>query len=149
MLIEKWDVVHQELPLFLSLGLYVKGCELRCPGCHSIELWHKKGGIQLTETKLEELLNKYVGYVECIIFFGGEWEDKLVAYLKKCHSYGLKTCLFTGQENVSDEIKEHLDYIKVGKYVQEKGGLNEIETNQRMIEVKSGRILNDLYRRGE
>lgn len=148
MLVEKWDIVSQELPLHLSLCFYVKGCSLRCDGCHSPELWCEKQGILLTEELLTKLLVKYSGYVDCVIFMGGEWTVELNYYLDVIRSkYELKTALFTGlnEAEVALDLKEKLDYLKVGRYVKELGGLSSKNTNQQLIEVKTNKILNFLY----
>lgn len=149
MKVERWDVVHQDLPLFISLAFYVKGCQLKCEGCHSPELWHLKGGIELTLYLLDSLLTKYEGMIDAVIFYGGEWDKALPTYLKHIQSKKLKTCLFTGESDVSLDIKASLDYLKVGKYVKALGGLDSLNTNQQLIEMSSGTILNDLYRRVE
>ena len=58
---------------------------------------------------------------------------------------GYKTCLYTGEEEVSPEILEHLTYIKTGPWIQELGGLSSPSTNQMFKEVKTNSILNHLF----
>jgi anaerobic ribonucleoside-triphosphate reductase activating protein len=80
-----------------------------------------------------------------LLFLGGEWhEEELVDNLKYAHAQGLKTALYTGREEVSSELLSHLDYIKLGPWIAERGGLESSTTNQRLIEIKTGKILNHL-----
>jgi anaerobic ribonucleoside-triphosphate reductase activating protein len=49
------SVVFQEVPGETSLALAISGCQVRCVGCHSRELWEDKG-IPLTVEEVEHLL---------------------------------------------------------------------------------------------
>ena len=76
-------------------------------------------------------------------FFGGEWQgQRLIELLKISQGYKLKTCLYTGKEKVSQAIIAHLDYLKLGPWVESLGGLESSNTNQRMFNVKTGELLN-------
>ena len=77
---------------------------------------------------------------------GGEWhEEQLVDMLKLAKDMGYKTCLYTGQEKVSNAILSELDWIKTGKWDSELGGLDSKLTNQKFIEIKSNTIKNNLF----
>ena len=43
------------------------------------------------------------------------------------------------------DIKNELTYLKCGSWVNELGGLNSPKTNQRFIEVKTQKVLNELF----
>jgi anaerobic ribonucleoside-triphosphate reductase activating protein len=77
------------------------------------------------------------------LFMGGEWhKEELINFLKISKSRNLKTCLYTGLEDVDEEIKFNLDYFKIGHWDKRLGGLKNVETNQRFIDAKTGEILN-------
>lgn len=127
--------VLQEVPGEISLALSISGCPLRCKGCHSQETYKKDFGKELTEQELDRLLKKHK-HISCVLFYGGEWEiDTLTNYLIKIKNKGLKTALYSGFELdfFSNEFLKHLDFIKVGSYIEELGGLGSENTNQRFI----------------
>ena len=49
----------------------------------------------------------------------------------------LKIGLYTGSEHVSEFLWENLDYIKLGPYIEERGPLNNPDTNQRLYKHDS------------
>lgn len=141
------DITFQEVPNEVSLVLSISGCPLKCKGCHSSHLW-KESGAELSREIFQQHLNRYKNLITCICFFGGEWDaESLVNFLSLAKDKGLKTCLYTGFEDVDEKIKDQLDYLKVGPWVEELGGLDDKKTNQRFIDVKSGNIMNHLFRK--
>lgn len=141
------DIIFSEVPNEISLAFTITGCSLRCKGCHSSYLWDSNNGIELTKNNYISLLNKYNGYITCVVFMGGEWDKKeLIEFFKIAASRNLKTCLYTGEESISYEIQDVLTFLKTGKYIPELGGLNKINTNQIFKNVKTGEILNHLFR---
>ena len=140
------NIVLQEIPGEITLVFTITGCALNCKGCHSPYLWKKGTGNELTNDLLIEQINKYKGIVSCVLFMGGEWEDDLVKKIKLCTDSGLKTALYTGLN--LDEVKSQniellsvLDYIKVGRWIEELGGLNSTTTNQRLINLKTNEVV--------
>lgn len=131
-------VCTQEVPDEISLCLTISGCKLRCDGCHSPYLW-KECGEDLSEDVLTSAIKKYRGMLSCVLFMGGEWhEDELVGLLRLSRAYSLKTCLYTGEDDVSEAIKNNLDYLKTGRWISNLGGLDCDSTNQKFINVVSG-----------
>lgn len=142
------QVVFQEVPDEITLCFNISGCPLRCKGCHSPFLWSEGTGSYLTDEKYAQILNKYKGLVTCILFMGGEWHEKeLIKFLTVAKENGYKTCLYTGLDEVGDDLKLQLDYLKVGPWIEELGGLSSTTTNQRFIDVKTNQILNHLFRK--
>ena len=136
------NVSLQEVPGEISLIFQISECPHRCKGCHSPELWTTNGA-ELTPENLMEEITPYSDFISCVCFFGGEWdEENLVFLLKIAKSYGYKTCLYTGADTVSEEIKNHLNYLKTGPWKEELGGLYSITTNQRFINLDNGKCLN-------
>ena len=142
------QVVLQEVPGQISLCFSITGCPLRCEGCHSPFLWKNGSGEILTDELFADLLNKYKSMISCVLFMGGEWEEAaLIHKLQIARAYGLHTCLYTGltEEKVPTAIKQELTWLKAGPWIEALGGLSEPTTNQRFIEVSTGRILNEMF----
>jgi len=141
------DVVMQEVPDEVSLALSITGCPNRCEGCHTPELRNPSLGDEFTDKILTDLLDKYDGLISCVLFFGGDHlEEELIHKLKIVRKRGYKTCLYTGNDDASDAIKSHLDYIKVGPYIANKGSLFSKKTNQRMYNLIDGKIIDITYK---
>ncbi|MFV3409003.1 anaerobic ribonucleoside-triphosphate reductase activating protein [Bdellovibrio bacteriovorus] len=144
--IYKYDIVFQEVPDHVSLAFYVCGCPLKCPGCHSPELWTEKNGTPLTTELLQQLITRYRGRITCVLFLGGEWhEAELCQFLEICHHNHLRTALYTGLNEVSARLLENLDYLKTGPWVRALGGLDSPATNQVFRDLRTGKILNHLF----
>lgn len=137
------QITFQEVPDEISLSFLITGCSLRCPGCHSSDSWNSQRGQELTEEKLVQLIEKYRRGLTCILFMGGEWyQRELISLLKVAQRFGLKTCLYTGLDQVSEDLKQELTFLKTGSYRKELGGLASLITNQKLIEVETGKVLN-------
>jgi len=141
------NVVLQEIPNEITLCFTITGCNVRCDGCHSPYLWKEGTGEKLSDSFLTENLNRYKNTVSCVLFMGGEWNEDLLDKLKICKKHGFKTALYTGLtiEEISDDIVNELDYIKVGKWIKELGGLDKKETNQRLINLTNNEIMNHYF----
>ena len=134
------QITTQDVLDEISLAISVSGCPLHCKGCHSSFTWDPKFGEELTNDKLEQLIKKNK-YISCVLFYGGEWQmNRLMELIRVVKNNGLKVCLYTGlmlEEVVKTkmELLSALDYIKVGRWIEEKGGLNKKTTNQRFYKV--------------
>ena len=136
-------IVLQEIPGEISLAFTITGCPLRCNGCHSKHTWNKNKGDLLSKDAFVTTLDRYNGMITCVVFFGGEWyEAELIELLQIAKSRNLKTALYTGLDDVSTRLKDHLTFLKVGPYEKEKGGLASTATNQRLFKIATGEILN-------
>ncbi len=73
--------------------------------------------------------------------------DELHEVLRRIHGYGLKTCLYTGCDSIEpfQQMLPVLDYIKLGPYVAERGGLDHPNTNQRFYRVQRGELQDITY----
>lgn len=137
------QIVLQEVPSEISLLFTITGCRLNCLGCHSPEIQNAKFGTPLSSEIFTQWIDKYQALISCVVFFGGEWQSKrLIELLKISQGYKLKTCLYTGKDKVNQAIMTHLDYLKLGPWVESLGGLDSSNTNQRMFNVKTGELLN-------
>lgn len=141
-----YNIVLQEVPNEVSLCFTITGCQIKCDGCHSPYLWKKDSGDVLTQNVFLSLLDKYRGLITCVLFMGGEWyETELIELLMLAKNRNLKTCLYTGLDDINIEIKNNLTYLKTGKWDKSLGGLSSKTTNQKFINIKSGEIMNFLF----
>ncbi|GGX17900.1 anaerobic ribonucleoside-triphosphate reductase activating protein [Aquimarina muelleri] len=141
-----FQIVFQEVPGEISLCFSISGCTIRCKGCHSPYLWKKNSGSLLTVSLFETLLKQYANLATCVLFMGGEWHnEELIVFLKLSKKRNYKTCLYTGEDQVSIELLAELTWIKTGKWNPSLGGLENKKTNQKFIEVKTNKILNYLF----
>ncbi|KGL64041.1 anaerobic ribonucleoside-triphosphate reductase activating protein [Polaribacter sp. Hel1_85] len=140
------QVALQEVPGEISICFSICGCQIRCKGCHSPFLWKEENGLELSKKIYTEILNNYKGFATCILFMGGEWhQKKIIEYLKYAQKEGYKTCLYSGEKRISKNLLQHLTWVKTGKWIAEKGGLENPKTNQQFIEVQTNNILNHLF----
>jgi len=140
MQIANYKVVFQEVPDEISVAFIVTGCSLHCKGCHSSEYWNNVG-TELTVDKYLSILSKNE-LSTCVAFFGGEWTDELPLFLDIAIEKGFKTCLYTGETEVSDILLNKLHYLKTGPWIESLGGLNSENTNQIFRNLITGEVLN-------
>lgn len=141
-------VVFREIPDEITLAINITNCPCRCKGCHSKFLWDDVGE-PLTFYELSKLIETNKG-ITCICFMGGDSKpyvvNSLAAYIREEYRE-LKVAWYSGREKISDEIdKANFDFIKIGPYIEEFGGLDKETTNQCMFEVKDGK-LNDITKK--
>lgn len=140
------EVTFNEVPDEIALTFLISGCPLKCKGCHSEYSWSLEVGTPLTETLFKKKLEKFQGFITTVCFLGGEWhQEALIERLKIAQKAGLKTCLYSGFERVSLRIMNHLDFLKLGRWIEEKGGLDSKATNQRFIDLKKEAIINHKF----
>lgn len=144
--IHNFQIVLQEVPGEISLCFSISGCSLKCKGCHSPFLWKEGNGVLLTKKVYVEILKKYKNLGTCVLFMGGEWHEKeLEDNLKLAKKEGYETCLYTGEDEISNRLKNQLTWLKTGKWNEKLGGLDSDTTNQKFIEVKANKNLNHLF----
>lgn len=136
---EESQVVFQELPDYISLTFSITGCGKKCANCHSPHLQDSSNGEPLTNETLEKLLKINEGYIQAVIFFGGDLlVDDLIAAARFVKQFGLKVAVYSGWDSVDERILEEIDFVKYGAYIEPLGGLDSETTNQRMIEISTG-----------
>jgi anaerobic ribonucleoside-triphosphate reductase activating protein len=145
------QVFTKEIPDELSLGFVMTGCNVHCPDCHSKHIWdiNCEGlGKPMTIEVLDKTIQQQ-SWVSCILFFGGEWNapylNFLFNYLRKNYDY--KLALYSGRD--FDFLKksivlEQINYVKVGPYISNLGGLDYPSTNQHLYTLKDGAIDEDI-----
>ena len=142
----KVQIVLQEVPGEISIAFFMSGCPIRCNGCHSSFLWKEALGERLTNNRFKAYLSQYKDLATCVLFMGGEWhEEALRKKLQLAKAYQYKTCLYSGNNDVSETLLNELDWVKTGPWVPALGGLDKENTNQIFMEVSSKEILNHLF----
>jgi anaerobic ribonucleoside-triphosphate reductase activating protein len=128
-----YDIVCQEIPDEISLAVNISCCPNRCPGCHSPWLW-EEAGEEMTEDMLTSLISGYSAAITCFCFMGGDAEpsevEKISRWIKSRWPH-IKTAWYSGRAELPEgfDVKV-LDYLKLGPYIEELGGLKSPNTNQ-------------------
>ena len=133
-----YTIALQEVPDEISLTFNISGCTHKCPECHSKYLWEYKG--HYLGEDLLKVLSIYKEYISCVCFMGGDQNlEELYTLCKKIKSEELKVCIYSGSDDIEifkDFICDSIvDYLKIGSYKQEFGGLDNINTNQKMYKI--------------
>jgi len=146
-----FDIVFQEIPDEVTLAINLSNCPNRCKGCHSAYLMKDVGEV-LTEEVIDRLLAKYGNSVTCVCFMGGDAAprevESLSVYLHKQTCGKIKTGWYSGRKELPlDCTPQNFNYIKLGPYIEEFGGLDSPETNQRFYRIENGRMtdITDLF----
>lgn len=138
------DVVFQEIPNETTLAINISNCPCHCKGCHSSYL-AEDVGTELTASSLLELLKKNKG-ITCVAMMGGDSEPQEVEYFSELvrNIAGLRYAWYSGRQELPKNIDiSKFNYIKLGPYIEELGGLKSPTTNQRLYEVKMCKELDE------
>ncbi len=140
-------IVFREIPGELTVAIEFSNCPHKCPGCHS-EWLQEDIGSEFGITQLDELMKRYHGFT-CICFMGGDSDhqsiNELAKYIRDTRP-NLKVAWYSGDDVIPFDVDmRNFDYIKVGHYDKDKGGLDCLTTNQCLFQIKeNGKILDDL-----
>ena len=140
-------IVFSEIPDEITLELGISNCPFRCEGCHSPFL-QKDVGTELTLEILKELIEDNNG-ISCILFSGGSPNEvEKVCYYVRTFYPNIKTAWYTGIETIPTNLNlDYFDYIKVGAYKKDLGGLRNPNTNQKLYKKdKDGNWENITYK---
>lgn len=140
--------VFSEIPEEITLGISISGCQIHCNGCHSRDLWEDKG-TQLTRKGLENLIISNEG-ITCLLLLGGEHDiDTLINlfYYVSVTFPKIKTAWYCGLDMIpkdKEEILDYLDYVKIGHFDLNLGGLDSPDTNQKLYKINHNQEGNKL-----
>ena len=128
-------VSFQEIPNEISLCINISNCPCACVGCHSPWLAQDIGTI-LNSTELNRLIDSNRG-ISCVCLMGGDADPSYIDVLAKdIHVRGLKSAWYSGRPYLSENIStKNFDYIKLGPYIEDLGGLQSKKTNQVMFQI--------------
>lgn len=140
-----YNIVFQEVPGEVTLAINISGCPNCCKGCHSSYLQEDKGDM-LDEDVIDSLLIKYGNAITCVCFMGGDNDplavERLSQYIRKMTNVRLKTAWYSGKSKLPEHFfAGSFDYIKLGPYVENLGGLDSLATNQRFYKIVDGLML--------
>ena len=140
-----YQVVFKEVPDEVTLSINITNCPYRCPGCHSPYL-QEDVGEELTFETLSYLIEKNKG-ITCVCFMGGDrniYELLTFAYFIKI-KYGLKTAWYSGMDTMPkrliENVKDVFNYVKIGSYKKDRGGLESMETNQQFFKIEDSKLI--------
>lgn len=112
-----------------SLDIYVSGCKgPHCKGCHNPSAWDFNYGKELNQKVIDEIteyINNFSTLIKNVMIFGGEPLDQpldeVVMLLKFLETFNVPIWLFTRYllDKVPEEVLDHVDYIKTGRYQEE------------------------------
>jgi len=126
------EVTFREIPDEITLCINISNCPIHCPDCHSKELWGDIGEILYPDTLLR-LIEENKG-ITCVCFLGGDSDPeeitKLTHLVQEVYEGDIKVAWYSGRSIF--KIPLFFDYIKVGSYKKELGGLDSPITNQRL-----------------
>lgn len=145
------DVIigFSEIPDEISLCINISNCPNNCVGCHSSYL-KEDIGIELTNLLLMDMIEQHRG-ITCVCLMGGDREPHSVLMLARAIKVAypeLKVAWYSGKDALPECIKlniHNFDYIKVGSYIVNKGGLDNPNTNQIMYEINCLSKLEDKW----
>jgi len=134
-----YDIVFQEIPDETTLAINISNCPNHCPGCHSPQLWNDTGEV-LTEQVLMDLLTKYGKAITCVCFMGGDASSdeigKLANFLHRQDISEVKVGWYSGKPALpSGFLLNDFQYLKLGPYIEDLGGLRSKITNQRLYKI--------------
>lgn len=135
-----YDIVFQEVPTETTLALNLSECPHHCPGCHSPQLWTSLGE-ELTLPLLDSILETYP-YVTCVALMGGDNDlDSVIKMAQAIRLRNKKVAWYTGMTSLPvDWPIGFFDFIKIGPYIEELGGLKSSTTNQRFYRITDGKM---------
>lgn len=129
--------VFSEIPSEISLAVSITGCKQRCYGCHSRELWEDKG-TPLDVQSVATLLQQHQG-ITTLLLLGGEHDiDALTEIFMYAHKR-VKTAWYCGLDMLPKDklgIMQYLDFLKLGHFDAELGGLSSPTTNQHLYKIE-------------
>ena len=127
-------ILKNKVPDETSLVIILSGCMHKCPECDIKYAWTEEGKPLLKDIPL--ILETYKKYISCLCLVGGDHEQaELTEVFRLAHSLKLKTCLYSGYEEMSplsQNLLKELNYLKLGRLDKAKGSLSSVGTNLRM-----------------
>lgn len=139
------EIVFQEIPDETTLAINISNCPCHCKGCHSSYLAEDIGK-PLVGMVLRELIENNRG-ITCVSFMGGDSDPTAVNLLAEYIKNDLvlnyvKVAWYSGRQELSSAIDlENFDFIKLGPYIEELGGLKSPNTNQRLYKIVDGKMV--------
>lgn len=91
---------------------------------------------------IRDLIDTYSEMITCVCFMGGDQNiEELNELLTIVKTNNLKTCVYSGADEIGIFDLKLLDYLKIGHYSKKYGGLDCPETNQRFFAVQDCKLV--------
>lgn len=151
----------------VSLSFFTQGCPHKCKGCHNPETWDFNGGKEFTNETLSSIIEglKKNGIKRTLCILGGEplcpenqFLTNLVISTVKQELPNTKIYIWTGYtyEELQKHSNSHLtsilentDVLIDGPYIEAERDITlplRGSRNQRIINLKAGKITNDNFK---
>ena len=100
--------------------VFFQGCDRHCPGCHNAGTWNMEGGHLMSVDNLVSVIDENTPSRR-ITISGGEpllQYEGLMTLVKSLREKNYDIAVYTGNsmEDVSPDLLEYIDYIKVGDF---------------------------------
>lgn len=123
----------EEIPSKVTLAFEISNCPGNCPLCHSPFL-KEDIGEELSAEVIDRAISDNFG-INCVLLLG-EGQDpgavrNIARHIRTAHP-GIFSALYSGRQEVEEDLYDLFDYVKVGSYIAALGPLNERTTNQRL-----------------
>lgn len=135
------NIVFREIPDKVTLAINITNCQNNCYGCHSSYL-RSDIGEELTDDKITQLIEDNKG-IDCVVLMGeGDDHQRIIEIGNRIKQENLLVGVYSGRNEVEDEYYLTFDYIKLGPYIEEFGGLDKKTTNQKLLQRNKHMFLN-------
>lgn len=103
--------------------VFFQGCDIHCPYCQNKSTWDVEKGEEISTDCLFKII-KEKSFNKKVTITGGEpllQKEGLLELLKMLDKDKFDIALYTGhkKEEVPDDIKRHLTYLKCGPFIQQ------------------------------
>ena len=145
-------ITLSEIPGKTSLVVEFANCQQRCPGCHSQHLWDPGESLNISEvlTHIDSTLSEDIN---CILLMGGTTNGITLETLKKLveaiyRRFGIPVAIYSGLPEEETRMSEMatwygLDFLKTGDYREDRGGLEDPKSNQKLYKKDFRHTLKD------
>jgi anaerobic ribonucleoside-triphosphate reductase activating protein len=110
-----------DAPGKIGLNVFFQGCSLGCPGCQNPELQDDNGGFDADTDDVIEVLRRFEGFYEAVIFVGGEPLQQPDALKEIAEGSKLYNVLYTGWlfEDIPEDIRDLMRMVIDGPYIRD------------------------------
>lgn len=136
-------ITMNEIPGKIALYFEIGQCHAGCKGCHSKHLWRNCQQKTSVQTMLDMVKEAKADGADAVVLMGGTTNDIPINDLLLTIN-NLSNILPVGLYSGSDSIRQALElinmsflkWLKIGSYVESKGGLDSPRTNQMFFEIQ-------------
>jgi anaerobic ribonucleoside-triphosphate reductase activating protein len=136
-------ITMNEIPGKVALYFEIGQCNQRCKGCHSEHLWRNCQQKTSVQTMMDMAKEAKANGADAVVLMGGTTNGIPMDDLLLTINY-LSTILPVGLYSGSDSIRlalelvnmSFLKWLKIGSYVESRGGLASPRTNQMFFEIQ-------------